>query len=172
MAYSTKSKTRRFLAFLLVFSGNIHSQPNAERPASCPLATTAYFSCALQDNRVVTLCAEKSMTGFDGRFLMMHYPKAAPKAALQIRAGSFSYNQYARYQVEYLNISTSHNDIEYRIFKNYDESVSKSHQYGIIEVSSEGMENEYECIGSVLDKLNEFRVGLRCDRENALGCID
>ena len=103
---------------------------------------------------------------------MMHYPKAAPKAALQIRAGSFSYNQYARYQVEYLNISTSHNDIEYRIFRNYDESVSKSHQHGIIEVSSEGMENEYECIGSVLDKLNEFRVGLRCDRENALGCID
>lgn len=103
---------------------------------------------------------------------MVRYPEAASKATPQIAVGSFNYNQYSRYQVEYLNISTSHNDIEYRIFRNHDESVPKSYQYGIIVVSSDGMENEYECKDSVLDRLDEFRAGLKCDRENALGCID
>ena len=144
------SRSNRFLACLLVVSGNIHAQQNTERASLCSATEIAYFSCDLKDRRTITLCAEESATGFDGRRLLIDYPKSAYKSTLQLGAEGFSYNQYSRYQVEYLNISTSQNGAEYRIFRNYDGSISKDYQYGVIEVSSGGDEKEYECKGSAL----------------------
>lgn len=148
----------------LIFNLSISESANRE---GCATNESLYFSCVTTHADSIYLCGTKNLPTRNFAYLI--YGRKVITLTESNSKSNLKYNWYNRYQTEYLRIKLLTNESSYTIYRDYDQSISKSYNYGIIE-KKEGTEVTTSCKKTYKDNLTAFIKGVTCDNEDALGC--
>lgn len=122
-----------------------------------------FFQCATKDGTI-----NLELIGKDLKLTMK---KTTPFLlnVLQNYWRGYSYNHYSRFNTEYYRITYSSNNVDYAIYKNYEDGQYNSG----LQVTDLNVNKEYnyDCNKIHIDKLDELLNILECDKGSALGCM-
>lgn len=151
-------------------------QPNK---SLCAPKETIYFSCETKNKKNISLCgiAENNIIsslsykfGKAGKIELNHEWNSRKSSA-----PAFFKNTYSRYKTEYIEISFTRSDYEYRIFRHYDAtSEADETSRGVSVINNKASENEttISCKETEKDDLSTLAKYLQCDKDSALGCAN
>lgn len=155
--------------FMAIFSGTTGATTTL-----CEPEDSVYFSCKTHSGKTLSLCASKEAK--PSKSLVY---KFGTKKRVELKfptkfddSHEFFYNHYIRSKVDYISISFRAKNYRYSVFRNYDEEISQSPDFGVTieDVSHPGKEKTISCAVVDIDRLSEAAESLRCDPESALGC--
>lgn len=122
-----------------------------------------FFQCATKDGTI-----NLELIGKDLKLTMK---KTTPFLlnVLQNYWRGYSYNHYSRFDTECYRITYSSNNVDYAIYKNYEDGQYNSG----LQVTDLNVNKEYnyDCNKIHIDKLDELLNILECDKGSALGCM-
>lgn len=167
------SISKLFSAFVALSMAAISGVVCAEETL-CKSNENIYFSCRIRSGKIISLCKKKEgeleksiIYKFgSGKRVELSFPQNVDEN------NEFMFNHYIRSGVDYLAISFHSGSYRYSVFRDYDESISKTPDFGVTieDVLRPGKERTISCTSVDTDRLSEAAKGLRCDHENALGC--
>ncbi|HEK1721356.1 TPA: hypothetical protein SMT55_003608 [Proteus mirabilis] len=123
-----------------------------------------FFQCATKDGTV-----NLELIGKDLKLTMKKNNSIFIERSSKLLEGGYSYNHYSRFNTEYYRITYSSNNMDYAIYKNYEDGQYNSG----LQVTDLNVNKEYnyDCNKIHIDKLDELLNILDCDKGSALGCM-
>lgn len=151
--------------FLLLALMSFEGRATEPTPGSlCGAAQTTYFSCQTARQRTISLCgtlpsALQYRYGKPGK-VELAYPHDMAQGARQ-----FAFAHYSRYQTDRVEVSFSHDDVDYTLF----DYAEKGHRSaGVRAATSAERMAEIRCTGTVHGALAPMANSIRCDTDSAL----
>lgn len=127
-------------------------------------ADITYFSCETGKGTV----ALKEANGVLHYTMIKNGKEAFSFASNGQDFAGFTYNHYARYQTDYLNVSFSNGGYRYLVFSNEE---GNEERRGVTVINLKNSKDyTYECTSVAVDRLNELSEKLTCDIDSAQGC--
>ncbi|MGX4746786.1 hypothetical protein [Providencia rettgeri] len=123
-----------------------------------------FFQCATKDGTI-----NLELIGKDLKLTMKKNNSIFIECSSKLLEGGYSYNHYSRFNTEYYRITYSSNNVDYAIYKNYEDGQYNSG----LQVTDLNVNKEYnyDCNKIHIDKLDELLNILECDKGSALGCM-
>lgn len=153
-------------AFAVAVVGSLMAPAGADSapPGLCTSAETTYFACPTTAGRVIALCGAggRSLQYRFGRpdRIELRYPPTAGDSASRFR-----HAQYARHQVERVEVAFSNEGVDYAVF---DYTEGRKRRAGVRVTGTSGKEHELACARPAQSRLAELKGVVPCDTDSAL----
>lgn len=174
ISVSTKSRVFIF-ATMLLLGTTPATGLTKEAPSHCLLDEEVYFSCLMQNGKILSLCGSYGTpTGsIQYRYGKENNLELIFPGDMSDSGNKFKYNSYFRYGADYFRVSFLSGQYYYRIYRDIDTESKPELKAGVtVESKTEINKKEFNlpCTSNMEDNLSKLPSILECDKESALGC--